>query len=179
MNCGAAKLLQRDAQSSMLEAWKAYPRAYDEVLQEVHARVNAAGFATKLDLSALIAWKHVQNATWMQELLSLPPLAVQARTQSAFSVGLDDKERIDALAGLPGFGGGEAFTSVLLTAWRPSEYGVFDTNASKVGWGKVVDARCTCARSDLVVYFAHLRRMAKELPAGWTPRDVDMALYGL
>ena len=145
----------------------------------MHARLNVAGYATKLDLAALIAWKHVHNASWMQDMLKLPPLAVQQRTQAAFAPNKTDRERIDALEGIPGFGSGDAFTSVLFAAWRPTEFGVYDRRASGGGWDQVVSPACQCLRADLVVYFDHLRQMAKELGSGWTPRDVDMALYML
>lgn len=163
----------------MASAWNSYPKLYDQVLEEVHARLNSVGYATKLDLAALIAWKHVQNSPWMQELLKCAPLGVQQRTQAAFASNKTDRERIDALDGVPGFGSGVAFTSVLFAAWRPSEYGVYDSRASGDGWDRIVNSACQCDRADLIVYFDHLRQMATELGHGWTPRDVDMALYML
>jgi hypothetical protein len=163
----------------MANAWREYPHLYDQVLEEVHARLNSAGYASKLDLAALIAWKHVQNAPWMQDLLTSPPLAVQQRTQAAFAPGKTDRERVDALDGIPGFGSGNAFTSVLFAAWRPAEFGVYDSRASRKGWDRAVSSSCQCDRADLIVYFDHLRQMAGELGHGWTPRDVDMALYML
>jgi hypothetical protein len=90
-----------------------------------------------------------------------------------------DRERIDALDSIPGFGSGNAFTSVLLAAWRPAEFGVYDSRASRKGWDRAVSSSCQCDRADLIVYFGHLRQMAGELGHGWTPRDVDMALYML
>jgi hypothetical protein len=163
----------------MLGAWKRYPFLYDEVLQEVHVRITRRGFATKLDLAALIAWKHVQNAEWMREVLKLAPLMVQSRTEKAFAPGLSDKERISALASLPGFGGGGAFTSVLLTAWKPTEYGVYDDGGATKGWQKVVNPLCRCNPASLIVYFDHLRQIARELGPKWIPRDVDIALFVL
>jgi hypothetical protein len=84
MSCPSANpLLVPDARHSIANAWRGYPHLYDQVLEEVHARLNSAGYATKLDLAALIAWKHVRNAPWMQDVLKSPPLAVQQRTQAA------------------------------------------------------------------------------------------------
>lgn len=180
MSCPTAnRLLVPGARQAMAKAWREYPHIYDQVLAEVHARLNSAGYATKLDLAALIAWKHVQNAPWMQDLLKSPPLAVQQRTQAAFVPDKTDRERIDALESIPGFGSGNSFTSVLFAVWRPTEFGVYDTNASSRGWDRVVSSSCRCDRSDLIVYFDHLRQMASELGHGWTPRDVDIALYML
>jgi hypothetical protein len=180
MSCPTAnRLIAPGARKAMIQAWREYPHLYDQILEEVHARLNSAGYATKLDLAALIAWKHVQNAPWMQDLLKSPPLAVQQRTHAAFAPDKTDRERIDALESIPGFGSGNAFTSVLLAAWRPTEFAVYDTNASSRGWDKVVTSSCRCDRADLIVYFDHLRQMASELGHGWTTRDVDMALYML
>jgi hypothetical protein len=122
-----SRLLLPNVQRDLAAAFDEYPHLYDQVLEEVHARLNAVGYATKLDLAALITWKHIQNAPWMQKLLKQPPMAVQQRTQAAFAPGISDQQRIDALESIPGFGGGGgAFTSVLLAAWRPTEYGVYD-----------------------------------------------------
>jgi hypothetical protein len=174
------RLLLPNAQRDLAAAFDRYPHLYDQVLEEVHARLNATGYATKLDLAALITWKHIQTAPWMQKLLKQPPMAVQQRTQAAFAPGISDQQRIDALESIPGFGGGgRAFTSVLLAAWRPTEYGVYDDRASGTGWVQVVDPQCACNRRELSVYFDHLRQMAGELRGGWTPRNVDMALYSL
>jgi hypothetical protein len=180
MACSTANpLLVSNARHTMTKAWQGYPHLYDQVLEEVHARLNAAGYATKLDLAALIAWKHVQTAPWMQDLLKFPPLAVQQRTQAAFGPDQTDRQRIDALKGIPGFGSGNAFKSALFTAWCPTDFGVYDSRASSRGWDTVVNSSCQCDRTDLTVYFDHLRQMARELGHGWTPRDVDMALYML
>jgi hypothetical protein len=174
------RLLLPNAQRDLAAAFGRYPHLYDQVLEEVHARLNTAGYATKLDLAALITWKHIQTAPWMQKLLKQPPMAVQQRTQAAFAPGISDQQRIDALESIPGLGGvGRAFTSVLLAAWRPTEYGVYDDRASGTGWVQVVDPQCACNRHELPVYFDHLRQMAGELRGGWTPRNVDMALYSL
>lgn len=167
------------ANATLATAWHRYHHLHDEVLQEVHARLNAAGFATKLDLAALIAWKHVNTGAWMLDVLQLPPLAVQASTQAAFAPGLSDQQRIDALARIPGFRRGKAFTSALLAAWNPLKYGVYDDNASQKGWPQVVSPACLCPRTNLVFYFDHLRQIANELGPTWTPRDVDMALFEL
>ena len=180
MTCPTANpLLVSGARPSLAAAFSKYPYLYDPVLEEVPARVNATGYATKLDLAALIAWKHVQNAPWMQDVLKLPPLAVQQRTQAAFAPNKTDRERMDAMESIPGFGSGDAFTSVLFAAWRPTEFGVYDRRAIGRSWDDVVSPACKCLRTDLVVYFGHLRQMAHELGSGWTPRDVDMALYML
>jgi hypothetical protein len=132
---------------TLAAAFGEYPNLYDQVLEEVHARLNTAGYATKLDLAALIAWKHVHNASRMQDVLKLPPLAVQQRTQAAFAPNKTDRERIDALQSIPGFGSGDAFASVLFAAWRPTEFGIYDRRASGAGWDKVVSPRMSVSPS--------------------------------
>jgi hypothetical protein len=177
MTCPTASvLLVPGAKQRMQAALDRYPARYDEALDEVHERLSRAGHATKLDLAALIGWKHVRNAPWMRQVLDLPAETITTTTTAAFASGKTDEQRISALRPIPGFGHGGAFTSVLLTAWRPDAFGVFDRIASKRGWSKVVSPSCDCPRSDLPTYFNHLRQMASELGVSWTPRKVDMAL---
>jgi hypothetical protein len=180
MTCPTATTLIKPGFSSELtKALRAYPDSYDDVFEDVHVRLTTAGYATKLDLAALIAWKHVRNAPWMRVMLKLPTGTVEQGTADAFTCGRSDKERICALRDIPGFRRGRAFTSVLLTAWCPTEFGVYDDRASDAGWTQAITPACTCTRSDLPTYFAHLRQIASELGTDWTPRNVDMALYGL
>lgn len=176
-------LLLPTAPVDLMKAVAHYPAAYDEVFDAVHARLTAAGHATKLDLAALIAWKHVRNARWMKALFKLGPGEVEDATGAAFAPGLTDADRVSALAGLPGFGRGRAFTSVLLAAWDPNEFGVFDRIAGFEKWAKAMSASCSCDRASLPVYFDHMRQIALEMRAAtgqpWTPRQVDMALLNL
>ena len=184
MTCPRAqRVLLPSAPVDLTKALADYPTEYDEVFDAVHARLKAAGHATKLDLAALIAWKHVRNAKWMKALFKLGPGEVDRSTGAAFAPGLTDADRISALGGLPGFGGGGAFTSVLLTAWDPSEFGVFDRIAGFEKWARAISTSCSCDRASLPVYFDHLRQIASEMRAAtghpWTPRQVDMALLNL
>jgi hypothetical protein len=175
----APMLLTPDSRSAMRKALTTYRLDYDDVFDDIHERLATNGHATKLDLAALITWKHIQNATWMKDMLALPKGTVESKTREAFAAGMSDSDRIAALHGLPGFGSGHAFTSALLAVWHPSEFGVFDTRASSRGWQKVVTPACVCSRTDLPVYFDHLRQIAREMGADWTPRKVDMALFNL
>ena len=129
---------------------------------------------------ALIGWKHVQNSPWMFRLYDLPPGVVELATEAAFADGLTDAERIQALDPLPGFGAGKAFASVLLAAWDPATYGVFDKFVNETR-PSLTRAACTCPWDRLPIYFEHLRQLASELTAvsgsPWTPRQVDMAMF--
>ncbi|GMU79090.1 MAG: hypothetical protein AMXMBFR46_18830 [Acidimicrobiia bacterium] len=177
-----APLLRPGAPEDLHQAFDRYPDHYDDVLNEVHDRLVQRGVATKLDLAALIAWKHVRNAHWMKDLLKRPEIEVEVATRAAFSPGLTDNQRIAALDPLPGFGGRGAFTSVLLTAWDPTNFGVFDRLAY-ANRPIVVSETCVCDWALLPVYWAHLRTIASEMSSGaggtWTPRMVDMALMNL
>jgi hypothetical protein len=169
-----------------------YPPDYDDVFNDVHTRLQVQGHATKLDLAALITWKHVQVAKWMATMLALPAGVVTAKTGAAFAPGLTDAARLNALRGIQGFGSrtGAAFPSVLLAAWKPEEFGVFDKNASGYnpkrsgrGWPRVITASCACPRGLLPIWFDHLRQIAGEMSAAtrgaWTPRMVDKALLNV
>ena len=180
MPCNAPKLLNTGSVTSLAVHYLRYDPVYDEVFNEVHRRLKANGFASKLDLGALVFWKHVRNAPWMRTLNLLPETRVRAATTAAFAPGLTDAGRIAALNPLQGFRAGGAFTSVLLTAWNPNEYGVFDELAHGA-IARYFDARCTCDLTDLPAYFDHLRTAATEISTCksslWTPKMVDMALY--
>lgn len=180
----AEHFLRPDAHRELLRACDDYPAHYDDVLDDVHERLHSNGHASKLDLAALIGWKHVNNAKWMQTMLLLPPDTVEAATAAAFEPGLTDGERIAALASIPGYGRGGAFTSVLLTAWDPAQFGVYDRRAASTGWSRAVTDACSCPRHHLPIWFEHLRQLAEELSAlegmvAWTARSVDMALFNL
>lgn len=177
--CEAPTLLAPGADAVLSKSYLSYPHLSDEVFSEVRSRLVTHAAATKLDLAALVFWKHINNAPWMTQLLKIPDTAVRAATAGAFAPGLSDEERVVALGPLPGFGGGRAIASTLLAAWDPERYGVYDrlALAAKAKW---IDARCVCDWENLPTYWSHLRRMAAELSsngASWSPRMVDMALF--
>lgn len=181
----ASSLLRPGAGELLRSSHATYPQQYDDVFDEVHLRLESRGSATKLDLAALIAWKHVRNARWMSELLKISSAAVEAATAEAFAPNLSDDRRIAALKPLPGFGRGGAFTSVLLTAWNPTEFGVYDKLVNSKRHAAVTDA-CICDWSALPTYWAHLRALGQEMTADyahgnrtWTPRMVEMGLMNL
>ena len=180
MPCLANQLLLPGAPAALTASLAKYSTNYEQVFDEVHQRLQSNGHATMIDLAGLIGWKHVQNAPWMHELYVLPSGTVQATTATAFAPELADAQRVAALGGLPGYRSGGAFTSVLLTAWDPSTFGVFDTLANGVR-SHVVDAGCGCNWDDLPTYFEHLRRLALELSGAtgtpWTPRQEDMTMF--
>jgi hypothetical protein len=180
MPCLASELLVPRADVVFRTSLAQYSPNYDQAFDEVHKRLQTNGHATMLDLAGLIGWKHVRNAPWMVQLFVLPPGTAETATAAAFAPGLTDKQRIAALSPLPGYRAGGAFTSVLLTAWAPAVYGVYDKFANAVR-PQVVGSECTCEWEDLPTYFEHLRRLGQELSVAtgttWTPREVDMAMF--
>jgi hypothetical protein len=175
--CPSPSLLQAGASGSLSASLASYPAAYDEIFYEIHHRLQMQGHATKLDLGGLVFWKHINNAPWMTKLNGIPDTQVVAATAASFAPNLTDAQRIAALSPLPGYRAGRAFTSVVLTAWDPQLYGVYD---------KLAHAHyptVTCDWSNLLEYFDHLRRLAQELTTvtrvAWTPRQADMALLML
>jgi hypothetical protein len=177
--CSTTRLSTDDAEAQLHRALLTYDPGHDEIFQEVHARIVAHGAATKLDLGALVFWKHINNSPWMSRLLAMPATQVRAVTAAAFAPGLSDAERVQALRPLPGFGAGLAMASVLLSAWDPSRFAVYDRLAL-TSRRSVVSESCGCDWNNLITYFEHLRRLSDELSGpGWTPRLVDMALFCL
>jgi hypothetical protein len=180
--CPSPSLVQAGAVGALSASLASYPASYDEIFNEIHHRLRRQGHATKLDLGGLVFWKHIQNAPWMTGLNGIPDTQVIAATAAAFAPNLTDAQRITALLPLPGYRAGGAFTSVVLTAWDPQSYGVFDKLVFE-HYPTVIDPRCTCNWTNLPDYFDHLRRLAQELAVvtgvAWTPRQADMALLML
>ncbi len=179
LTCNAPTLLTPDMEAVLSAAYLSYPQVADELFSAVHSRLVMHGSATKLDLAALVFWKHINNAPWMTQLLRVPDTMVRAVTAEALAAGLADEERVMALRPLPGFGGGHAIASTLFAAWDPHVYDVYDRLALAARKTHL-SGGCQCDWEHLPTYWAHLRRVALELSssgASWTPRMVDMALF--
>lgn len=179
--CEASPLLLPGADATLRRHLLRYDQTYDQSFWEVHVRLNSHGAATKADLSALIFWKHIQNARWMVRLLTTPDTEVRAATANAFLPDLSDAQRLDALSGLPGFRSRMAMSTVILAAFDPTRFGVYDKLAHSV-WSDVASSECSCTFEQMPEYFEHLRMASQELSEGgevWTPRMVDMALFKL
>jgi hypothetical protein len=96
--------------------------AYDEVVEQVAARVAEAGCLGKLDLGALTAWKRLRADTrWIRELMSCADSEVRRYTARAVIAARDESMVVPlaaaaarwALAPLPGFANGDAIGCVL------------------------------------------------------------------
>jgi hypothetical protein len=163
--------------------------AYDEVLHEVAARVNATGSIGKSDIGALLVWKRLRADTrWALALMSLPEAEVRAVTAGAVAA-VRDQERSTpevakagrrALSPLPGFATGDALASALLVAAAPRRMAVYDRRAQR--GLTILNFTLTAERGRYSRYMEHVEEMLDmvrpERPT-WLARDVDLALYWL
>ncbi len=98
-------------------------------------------------------------------------------TTGTFHPGLTGAEQIQALTGLYGFQSGGAFTPVLLAAWDPDDYGVYD---------RIVDANyplavipdCGCDRAPSSYCRAHRRVIVDQLTTGRAHVDASDGRHG-
>jgi hypothetical protein len=102
--------------------------SYDEVFDEVSARLHAHHEASKADICILVCWKRITQGGWITRFLRTPDIEVRARTREAFAA-VSDQARLDSLAPLPGFGSKAALATALLAAYDPAEFGVMDRRA--------------------------------------------------
>jgi hypothetical protein len=75
--CGASELLKSGAAAKLAVDHDSYSPVYDELFAEVGARLKREHLASKLDLGALVFWKHINNARWMTELMLVPEATVK------------------------------------------------------------------------------------------------------
>ncbi|MFB6894539.1 hypothetical protein ACFCX4_35180 [Kitasatospora sp. NPDC056327] len=161
---------------------------YDEVLDEVAERVSARGSLGKADIGALLLWKRLRADTrWVAELMATPDAEVRARTGEAVTAvrdtssarGAAARRGRAALAGLPGFGHGDALASAVLTAAAPDRMAVYDRHSHRglhlLGL-HLGDSSGRYAR-----YIGLLDQLLATAPTTvtWTARDLDLALYWL
>src|SRR4051812_14538076 len=72
---------------------------YDEVVEQVIARVADAGSLGKLDLGALTAWKRLRADTpWMARLMSRPDHEVRQHTERAVVAARDESRPVPEAA---------------------------------------------------------------------------------
>jgi hypothetical protein len=161
---------------------------YDDVLREVSDRIDASGSVGKSDVATLAFWKRIRTDSWVESFLSLSEDRVREVTASVVVAarGLDliaaaSKAR-ELLRELPGFKTGSAMSSAVLTAIRPSDLAVYDSNANK-GLKRV---ELDLADDEPYHYAEYMRRIEQcrtEARAvrghQWSAHEVDLALYTL
>ena len=179
--CGATEIVNSDLYVQLTSALETYDKIYDEVFESVHERMAGNGFATKMDISALLFWKRIETKKFRMHLLETSDSKVRSVTQAAFADGMSNADRLDAMRPLPGCKSGIAVPTTILAAFDPGRFGIYDERALKaLKRLRVPNCKCTISRGD--IFFDHLARLATEMSVvgnSWTPRQVDMALFKL
>lgn len=163
--------------------------AYDEVLDQVAARVRETGEIGKADIGALLLWKRLRADTpWVSHLMATPDVTVRETTAEAVSIVNDLSLCTPEAAGLargqlsslPGFHKGDALASTLLMAAAPRRMAIYDRRA-QTGLG-ILGLALSAAPGRYRRYMVlvdYIRRTASSHGVQWTARDVDVALYRL
>jgi hypothetical protein len=161
---------------------------YDDVFREVQQRIAAVGSIGKSDIAMLSFWKRLRADTpWVRKLLGLADVEVRGVTALAV-IASRTGDSIEAagqarelLRPLPGLGHGTALASALLTVASPSRLAVYDKRARK----GLSEVELELADGPPLFYARYMRLIeqcrteAAEQGHGWSPHDVDLALYTL
>jgi hypothetical protein len=162
---------------------------YDDVVDQVIARVDDSGSLGKLDLGALSAWKRLRADTpWMARLMSRSDREVREHTQRAVAAARDTAVTASqaaaaartALTPLPGFTTGDALASVVCFVAAPKRLAVYDRRAHE-GLGRV-GLELDNLPGRYGRYLTLIEQCRSELADhghAWSARQVDLALYQL
>lgn len=110
---------------------------YDEVLEEVSARIVDRGYVSKGDIGSLVLWKRLNASTkWASQLMQTSDTVVAqhtgpmvtALTETADVPAAASLARA-ALSPLPGFSTGDALASAVIVAASPARMAVYDRRA--------------------------------------------------
>lgn len=173
------RILDQRQRAQLREAATAYDDesgSYDEVFEQIGQRLRQHGFATKLDIGALVFWKRIPVGPWASTLQRLSDQRVKEVTGVALAEDLDDATRLHELRKLHGFNGTSAVTSTLLTAWKPDAYEITDSRARHALRERLPDD-CPCDIGVYLTYLEAVRLLARELTI--STRDVDKGLFRL
>jgi hypothetical protein len=161
---------------------------YDDVLREVSARIDASGSVGKSDVATLAFWKRIRTESWAESFLSLSeervrqvtaPVVVAAKEHDVITAASKARELLRCL---PGFKTGSAMSSAVLTAIRPDDLAIYDTNANeglkRIGLGLSDDQPHYYA--EFMRRIEQCREEAEALRGHqWSAHEVDLALYVL
>lgn len=163
-----------------------YGRHYDQVFEQVGEEIGELNHLKKRHILALAGWKRLRlNTPWTLDLNNMDDDELATRSARIFEEHLSTEERVERAtsSGIPGFGGSFAVASTVLSAWRPSEFGVTDRRSRE----SLIRLGCTCDRklNSYLCYLGHLRHIAHEASEAAlghprvTPRHVDKVLFSL
>lgn len=168
--------------SSLLDLGE-YPENYDEILNQVGEEIRLRKYLTKIDISALAAWKRLDLSTkWMMNLQSMSDAVIKNLSRCIFESDLGKSDRIlrTAASGIPGFGGTFAVASTVLTAFDPLNFGITDRRSRE----SLRHLGCSCGNqldkySIFLEHVAFMRdRLSQDLDGQIvTSRFVDQILF--
>lgn len=161
--------------------------AYDEVVEQVVARAEAAGDLGKVDLAALTAWKRLRADTpWMARLMGTADEEVRRHTRRALASARDERLSVpeaaraarSALTPLPGFVHGDALASAVCFAAAPHRLAVYDRRAHRAlgRIGLLLGGR-PGRYGRYLELIEQCRRELADHGSIWSAREVDQALY--
>ena len=182
--CELRSTLTQDVCMTLRDSMSAYPHSYDEVFTQAGDRIRANGYVSKIDISALSAWKRLNlNAQWMESLQELPDADLIRTSRNLFLPNLSIQDRITRFweSEIPGFTSGTfAVASTVLSAWNPMNFGITDWRTRN----QLAELSCTCGPriNKYSIYLAHLHFIREEMNSSfpertWSCRNVDVMLF--
>ncbi|WAP53477.1 hypothetical protein [Streptomyces sp. S465] len=160
---------------------------YDEVFHDVVQRTEHASSLGKTDIAALVVWKRLSAQTaWVSALMSLPDAHVREVTKRAVTAVRDTavprseaaRKGRSIMWELPGFRTGDALASAALTAAAPTRMAVYDRRVQHALDTLGLTLTRTPGRYSRYIQLLDSLLQHSRAPAdGWTPRDIDTALY--
>lgn len=182
-----------DRIAAMQEALKSarIESTYDQIFDEVAARITAAGEMGKLDVAGIVLWKRLSAATtWALALMEMPERDVRAITACAVAAVRSASSPTHAAAAgrrelrrLPGCTrNGTPLPSALLCAVDPVRLPVYDQHAGRAL--QRLDVPVAPKRRGVHDFYPRYTKAvsglceeARERGLDWSAHDVDVALY--
>jgi hypothetical protein len=169
--------------NAVLDALTRYDPVYDELFDEVSARIDSHGDIGKLDIAGLVFWKRIPLGRWYKSLLAMREADVREITRGAVTTTGTTQDRLRALRPLPGCKTSAAsIASTLLTAWNPSDFAITDRRSrpALVTLLRMVDERAVTRYPE---YLRLVRCVRDDIndhgncEIALTARDIDKALW--
>lgn len=183
-DCWLHTTLTPKVRDDLMKSISTYPKFYDEVFMEVGSQMRTNEFISKVDISALAAWKRLNlNAKWMESLQEMRDSDLIQKSRSLLVRDLPARERVRRFwqSGIPGFSSGTfALASTILTAWDPLNFGITDRRARD----GMTELGCSCGPriNRYSIYLTHLHFIRDQMNSDSPDltiscRNVDMMLF--